>query len=302
MKKKLSLVLLFGLLLTGCGNASLTTYQQQVDESQYSDSLTTFEKLAEQDQVTAVEYYLDTTSNIAMERYLEGQNISEVETLIAEIASAIPGTTASDQQLFIDDKLVKIELIDSLTELLSAAETQENSTKFSEALEAYNTLVTTAEDSKTLLGENTKVQEIIEQATEGIKRLEEKLATQTPPVEIVSISFPRDILNSQTLNVQFKNTTDKVIKEILFDAVVYDGNGYPVKVQFGYDNYYAAKFDRTLQPSEVSADSHAWSLYAEGNEITQAKVFVREVSFYEGETWANPLARSQTVTASEMKY
>lgn len=302
MKKKIGFVLLFSLLLTGCGNASLTTYQQQVNENKYADSLTTFEKLSEEDQVVAVEYYIDTTKGIAMDNYLEGKNISEVKALVTEITSSIPGTTESEQQIFADEQLVKIDLVESLTELLSKGETQENSTKFVDALETYNTVIENAENSKTLLGDNVKVQEIISKANDGIKRLEEKLATQTPPVEILAISFPRDILNSQNLSVQFKNTTDKVIKEILFDAVVYDANGYPVKVQFGRENFYSAMADRTLQPNEVLSDEYSWTLYSEGNEITQAKIFVREVSFYEGETWSNPLARSQAVEASETKY
>ena len=39
---------------------------------------------------------------------------------------------------------------------------------------------------------------------------------KNPPVEIVNVSLSRDIIDNQIAKVQFKNTSDYVIKEIKF--------------------------------------------------------------------------------------
>lgn len=117
----------------------------------------------------------------------------------------------------------------------------------------------------------------------------EEVKNEPPVVEIVSATLDRDSIDNQVAKVQFKNISDKVIKQIDFTIFSYDENGYPVKVQFNYDDYLNCKLEKTLQPNESSSADWQWNLYNEGTDIAEIKVVIHKVMFYDDvPTWNNP--------------
>ncbi len=130
-------------------------------------------------------------------------------------------------------------------------------------------------------------EEIAEMKTKQAKATEEAIAQAEPsPVEIQSSSLRRDRIGGQEVSVQFKNISDKAIKQLTFTVLGYDKNGYPVKLGFGNDEYLNFRYDNTIQPNETTGSNWTWDLHA-SVEVSKIKIILNDVEFYEEDTWRN---------------
>lgn len=133
-----------------------------------------------------------------------------------------------------------------------------------------------SDDSNTVDADTT----VVQQQTDVDSVTKNTIKEEPCPVEVVSFSLERDSIDQQLAKVQFKNISDKVIKNIKFNVFAYDLNGYPVKVQFDYEDYLSCSLERTLQPGESSDPEIGWNIYNQGTEVNDLRVVVKDVEFF----------------------
>jgi len=70
-------------------------------------------------------------------------------------------------------------------------------------------------------------------------------------VLITTNTNSKDFIGGDTVTLTIKNNTDKVLKYVTVAILGYDSNGYSIKLNFGYDDFYAGKTENVnLQPGQ----------------------------------------------------
>ncbi|MGL4873770.1 MAG: DUF5780 domain-containing protein [Clostridium sp.] len=276
--KKIKLLLLISTLSVGlvsCGGATKEEISGNLEQNNYNDIIKDYEGLSEVDR-----------------KEIDGKIQDELLEIVEKfIESGYTKDSFEDSMKKIDSLKVKgkedsiNEIAEKLKELFDISEKSVN---------AHNTgieLLEKKEFEKALIEfkkvsanhpiyKETKVK--MELATKELEKI------KPAPVKIVGSRLEKNIIDNQVINVQFENKSDKVVKEIQFSVFGYDKDGYPVKVQFNTDDYLNCKIDQTIQPGQKSKNDWTWDLYNTATKITQVKVSIVTVEFYDGETWENP--------------
>ena len=84
------------------------------------------------------------------------------------------------------------------------------------------------------------------------------------------------------------NESGKDVREFSLVAFIYDGDGLPVKVQFGYDDYLSLRYSQSLKAGGSTSGNVYWSTYGDYYDMKYAVVFVNSIDYFDGTTWTNP--------------
>jgi len=119
----------------------------------------------------------------------------------------------------------------------------------------------------------------------------EQLAIITS-VSIVEQSTEYKSLYPDMVQWILENKSGNVIKNYTVSVLAYDENGYPVKVEGQYD--YKPGFEKSVlaeavnvQPDTTHGDDYGYGL-GTNHGIAYAIVLVKELEFYDSDTWKNP--------------
>lgn len=278
MKKRIVSILVLSLLSTGiigCGKVTSDEAIKAINEKKYSQFAKDYESLSDEDKAIVDEKLSDelaaivkefTESDLKEEKYNEA--VKEINEITPESHKVGSDEVISKLTELYNEGKKGYDLYDSGIAFLDNKE-------YDKALEEFNKI--------------SKNHPVYEEVKGKIILASNELEKLKPaPVELGGATLSRNIIDNQLANVYFKNVSDKAIKQIDFTVLGYDKNGYPVKVQFGHDDYMNCKLDVTLQPGESSDPSWGWDLYNESAEITELRVIVKKVHFYEGDAWENP--------------
>lgn len=262
--------------LVGCKKQTSESVLKQLDEKNYEEFTVNFEKLSEEEKNKVNDKIIKEAEIIVQDFVNSDLKEESYNSAIEKLEQLMPKSCKADK----DQIIAKLsELYDISNKNYMAYEEglkYLNDKEYEKALEKFN--------------EVSMNHPIYEETKKGIDTANIELEKLKPaPVEVIDMRLSKDIINNQIANIQFTNKSDKPIKEIIFSIFAYDVNGYPVKVQFNYDEYLNCKFDLTIQPGETTDGNVGWKLYNEGTEITQLRVSIASVEFYEGDTWKNPI-------------
>lgn len=265
--------------LVGCGKITKEEVIQSLDDHNYKNFAKDYEKLTEDDK-KIVDNKLEEKLKYIVEEFTNTDLSKENLDICIDKINLLKVET---NEYLIDEVIAKLNELYSVSQESIVA--YENGIKFmnekeyEKSLEEFNKVSV----NHPIYSEVKKNIELVNKELEKIK---------PAPVEVVNVRLSRDIIDNQVANIQIENKSDKVIKEVHFSVFGYDNNGYPVKVQFNTDDYLNCKLDHTLQPGEKSKSDWGWNLYNKSAEITQLKVSIERVDFYEGEAWENPMYNS----------
>ncbi len=157
--------------------------------------------------------------------------------------------------------------------------------------------------------ESTATTEVIEETQESIpeteveaketkdKGHEEDEAKNSQMATIVSVKIIEQSSEYKSLYpdmVQWilVNNSENVIKNYTVSILAYDENGYPVKVEGQYN--FNSDFEAlvlgeavNIQPGDSQGENYGYNL-GERHGISYAMVLVKELEFYDADTWTNP--------------
>ncbi|WP_147534343.1 DUF5780 domain-containing protein [Bacillus marasmi] len=112
---------------------------------------------------------------------------------------------------------------------------------------------------------------------------------ETAPVEevkdqtdvlITAINTSKDIIGEDTVTLVVQNNTDKVLKNITVGITGYDADGFPIKLNFGYDDVYGGKAENVnLQPGQ--SKDYSWTVYSKEHNLAKAKACINTYEFYD---------------------
>lgn len=94
-------------------------------------------------------------------------------------------------------------------------------------------------------------------------------------------------------NVSYINNGNEAVKLLEFYICAWDDNGYPLKLNFGYDNYTLCEIE---QPNTLkgATDKYTWTTYsADNKKVKEYKAVVSKVELYDGTTWVNNKAEDE---------
>lgn len=124
------------------------------------------------------------------------------------------------------------------------------------------------------------------------EKVEEK--KQEPcPVDITSIGAGENSIGSSEVKVTYKNNGKDAVKNLEFYICAWDTNGYPIKLNFGYDSFVRCQAD---QPNTLpgKSDSFIWTTYSAGDsKVGKYKAVISKVEFYDGTEWTNDSAEQE---------
>jgi len=109
-----------------------------------------------------------------------------------------------------------------------------------------------------------------------------------PPIELISYKMGKDAIGDPKFYLNAKNISDKTIKEFSVTVFFFDNDGIPVPVYF---NDYSAglSYSRAVKANETTLSNYYWTLYGSYNDMKQAVCIVKQVEFFDGTTWENPI-------------
>lgn len=270
------MISIIAIALVGCNKSTSESVLTQLEEEKYEEFTASFEKLSEEEKNKVADKLVAETESIVQDFINSDLKEESYNSAIEKLNKVMPKSYKSDKDR-IEAKLNELyEISNQSYKAYEEGIKYLNEKEYEKALEKFNEVSVEhpayEETKKSIALANTELEKL-----------------KPAPVEITDIRLSKDIIDNQVANVQFTNKSDKVIKEIQFSIFGYDVNGYPVKVQFNYDEYLNCKFDHTIQPGESTDINFGWNLYNEGTEITQLRASLFSVEFYEGETWKNPV-------------
>ncbi len=112
-------------------------------------------------------------------------------------------------------------------------------------------------------------------------------------VEVLSTKV-RDVgytITFMKAEVDIKNNSDKVAKDVNFSLLLFDDDGYPVDVEY---DYYKGRYDNEFMCSHESCNVEPGESYGSNWEFSvpdkckQVKACVTDVKYTDGSTWKNP--------------
>lgn len=106
------------------------------------------------------------------------------------------------------------------------------------------------------------------------------LLQNTNDVIITSITNSKSVIGDDVVNLIIKNNTNKVLKNVKIIILGYDSNGYPIKLNFGNDDYYKGKAENINILYQESKE-FSWIVYSAENNLAKAKACILSYEFYD---------------------
>lgn len=145
-------------------------------------------------------------------------------------------------------------------------------------------------DVSSKLDEVEKQKKAYDEEQERLKVEEYKNNQQ---VEVTSTKVYNDgyYIRMMKAEVKIKNNFNKVAKDVTFGLLLFDGNGYPVDVEYTiYQGTYKNEFNCEFNSCNVTeGNTYGGNQYfSVSDNCRKAKACVREVTYTDGTTWKNP--------------
>lgn len=274
----ISAILVLSVMFVSCAKVTADDVSKKIASGDYSSAISDYKKIGEEDKQKLVEQFKQEVENIKT-KFIKGEIDKNAATSAIDTIKTVSGMEET-----CNNGLTIINNLDASLAAFKAAEKLASEGKDMEAIAEYSKVI--ASDEANYNTAKTKIEELSNKIEASI------------PVKVISTGLDKDIINKQIIKIQMKNTSDKPTKEVVVTVFAYDKNGYPVKVQFGYKEYMNCKYDKTIQPNETTPSGYSWDLYNDNSQvITQVVTIVKNVTYYDGTTWENPL-----YTAMVTKY
>lgn len=177
-------------------------------------------------------------------------------------------------------------------EVMASVDKQVASNNYAAAISSLESLNKYCSDSKvsSKLSDVKSKKKIYEEEQERIKIEGYKNSQQ---VEVTSTRVYDDgyYITMMRAEVKIKNNSDKVAKDVSFGLLLFDGNGYPVDVEWKmYQGTHSNEFNCAFDSCNVTAGGSFGGnrYYDVPDNCRKAKACVREVTYTDGTTWKNP--------------
>lgn len=264
----LVIVISLGLFLNGCGNKNtIENFKQQFSKGNISRSAAIYNQLEESDKKASIEF-ANAQIDQAYNDFVTEKTTYEFSKRILE--GAVGLKEVADKA---NENLMKLTALDTSRKAFTEAQKLQDSKNYTQAIIEYSKVV---KDDKNYDAAQNKIKEV------------NKLLEDSQEVIISGdVTVGTDSIGSKQANLVFVNKSKKVVKCIYLDILAYDSNGYPVKVNFGYDKIYMAKAEINIQPSATSREC-TWTIYSD-NSTKHLLACIKKVDYYDGSSWENTL-------------
>lgn len=146
------------------------------------------------------------------------------------------------------------------------------------------TAIDTLMAGKKLFPENVEMEVLYDQY---VAQYEEYIKTNAEvsvvKAEVYKYGNYTDFYSAQA---SVKNNTDKVVKDYSITFLGYDADGYPV--QIGYRNYFINGSSSACNIKAGETDTSRWNMSYNESSVKKLIACVKEVEYFEGDTWTNP--------------
>ncbi|MGV3074810.1 DUF5780 domain-containing protein [Clostridium baratii] len=285
MKKKISILLLSILastLLFGCGKPTIDDVKQKIDKRNYEQVIESYNDLTDEDKQQTVELLKKEIKSIKEKFIKEEINKENAITTLNNLKSI---ESLSKE---IDDNIEFINKVDESRKNFDLAKKFEQDKELPNALAKYSEVI--KEDPNYNVAQ-TKISEL-EKAIADLIEVDVKNAK----IHINSDQY-KALYPDQMCVTMVNKTKNKTIKNLIVGFLAFDKNGYPLKIkqQFSYGNddfEFLGKADNiNVMPGKTFGDGYGWNL-SENHNISKLLACVKEVEYYDGTTWENPLYNS----------
>lgn len=193
-----------------------------------------------------------------------------------------------------EDAQSKLKEVTALYKTKVMLEVEKNvaSNNYTTAISDLRFLKTYCDDSdvSNKLDEVEKQEKAYKEEQENLKIEEYKNSQQ---VEVTSTKVYDDGYYIQLMKaeVKIKNNSNKVAKDVEFGLLLFDGNGYPVDVEYAiYQGTYENEFNCEFNSCNVTGGNTYGgnNYFSVSDNCRKAKACVRQVTYTDGTTWQNP--------------
>lgn len=227
-------------------------------------------------------------SRQAYETGIEAADNKKYESALSNLTKVI-----EDDTNYVDAQNRIDEIVDLYkAEVMADVETNVASDNYSAAISSLEALSKYCSDSDV----SSKLASVKEQKT-AYDEEQEKIKIEgyknNQQVEVTSARVWNDgyYLTFMKAEVVVKNNSEKIAKDVSFGTLLFDGNGYPVDVEY---KLYQGTYSNEFRCAHSSCNIEAGKSYGSGWEFNipdqckKVKACVREVTYTDGTTWNNP--------------
>lgn len=193
-----------------------------------------------------------------------------------------------------DSAQKKIEEIVPLykTEVMSSVDKSVASNKYDAAIKSLESLLKYCSDSD-VSSKLTSVKNQKKKYDDEQEQIKIEGYKNNQQVEVTSTRVYDDgyYITLMRAEVKIKNNSNKTAKEVSFGLLLFDGNGYPVDVEWTmYQGTHSNEFNCAFNSCNVTAGSTYGGnkYYDVPDNCRKAKACVRSVTYTDGSTWSNP--------------
>lgn len=279
IKKSKLLILtpfLVSLILTGC-TSSIEDVTSYLDEDNSSKAVKAYNNLSENDK-TLIKAEFENEVEEITQKYMNEEIDSSMSKEVLNNIKSI-----SSLEDVVNNAISAINLVDTSRACFDSAEDAFNNKNYEKALEDYSCVV--SEDTKNYEKAQQKIKEIY-------KELEDSILVEVSSVKVLVQHSEFKALYPDMLNTIVVNNSDKTIKNITIGFLAWDSNNYPIKISSPYNQGVflaeASADSVNIIPGATWGESKGWHL-SDNHNISTIKAMVKEVDFYDGTSWSNPL-------------
>lgn len=283
MTKKSKLLILtlslMSLIFTGC-SSSVEDVISYLEEDNYSKAIKAYNNLSENDKELIKTEFENKVEDITQKYMNEKIDASTTKEALNKIKSI------SSFESIANDAISTINTVDSSRTHFNSAEVAFSNKDYEKALKNYSSVV--SQDTKNYEKAQQKIKEIY-------KELEDSILVEVSSAKLLVQHSEWKALYPDMLNAIVVNNSDKTIKNITIGFLAWDSNNYPVKIscQLGQENFLVEGSGEGVNiiPGATWGENQGWELstLSYDHNISTIKANVKEVEFYDGTSWSNPL-------------
>lgn len=136
------------------------------------------------------------------------------------------------------------------------------------------------------------LKEDLEASTSNIKEKNKALITSSP-IEYTVVEISTDTLGASTVLLSLKNNGEDTLKNIEFYLVAWDINGYPLKLDFGREDYVKVEVEQLNILKDETKNYGRCTNSFNAEKVGQYEVVPYKAEFYDGTVWEDDNAEDK---------
>lgn len=136
------------------------------------------------------------------------------------------------------------------------------------------------------------LKEDLEASTSNIKEKNKALITSSP-IEYTVAEISTDTLGASTVLLSIKNNGEDTLKNIEFYLVAWDINGYPLKLDFGREDYVKVEVEQLNILKDETKNYGRCTNSFNAEKVGQYEIVPYKAEFYDGTVWEDDNAEDK---------